>query len=131
MGVSGFSHLVIVLFTDVSVRFIAFLIFEACVGMYFPMIGTLKGDIVPEDMRSTIYNIYRFPLNVAVLMPLLMNFSITTTFMLTSTILIVAGVCSFCLMQLRAVASELPRSGEHGDALEMEPIAMGKEDDAA
>ena len=50
----------------VQVRFVAFLAFEACVGLYFPMMGTLKGDIVPEDMRSTIYNLYRLPLNVIV-----------------------------------------------------------------
>ena len=41
-------------------------------------------------MRSTIYNIYRLPLNVIVLMPLLMNFSISTTFAVTTSILAVA-----------------------------------------
>merc|ERR1712007_161141 len=64
MGVSAMSHLVVVMTEDVVFRFLAFLAFEACVGIYFPLIGRLKGDIVPEDMRSTIYNIYRFPLNV-------------------------------------------------------------------
>ena len=68
----------------------AFFAFELCVGLYFPMMGTLKGDIVPEDMRSTIYNIYRLPLNVIVLMPLLMNFSISTTFTVTTAILAVS-----------------------------------------
>ena len=65
MALSAVSHLMIVISSDVVIRFFAFLVFEACVGLYFPMIGTLKGDIVPEDMRSTIYNIYRFPLHVA------------------------------------------------------------------
>merc|ERR1719436_1819101 len=83
------------------IRFFAFLVFEMAVGLYFPMIGTLKGDIVPEDMRATIYNIYRFPLNVIVLLPLLMNFSISTTFIVTSTILANATLCQFLLMQLR------------------------------
>merc|ERR1711904_386170 len=90
-----------VMTSDVSIRFLAFLGFEACVGMYFPTMGTLKGDIVPEDMRSTIYNIYRLPLNVLVLMPLLMNFSITTTFMVTTAILILASVSQFLLMGYR------------------------------
>merc|ERR1719424_2772391 len=101
MVVAAGSHMMVVLSSDVTIRFFAFLAFEACVGLYFPMIGTLKGSIVPEDMRSTIYNIYRFPLNVVVLLPLLLNFSITTTFVVTTAILVVAGGCSFMLMQMR------------------------------
>merc|ERR1719482_961388 len=101
MAVSAASHFIVVMSTDVTLRFFAFLAFEACVGLYFPLIGTLKGDIVPEDMRSTIYNIYRFPLNVVVLLPLLMNFSITTTFFVTTSILILATVSQVLLMQYR------------------------------
>merc|ERR1712048_881106 len=99
MALAAISHVTIVLTSDVVIRFFAFLIFEACVGLYFPMIGTLKGSIVPEDMRSTIYNIYRFPLNIVVLLPLLMNFSISTTFVVTTAILMIAVVCAFMLSQ--------------------------------
>merc|ERR1712188_202012 len=101
MTIAAISHVTIVLTSNVVIRFFAFLGFEACVGLYFPLIGTLKGDIVPEDMRSTIYNIYRFPLNVAVLLPLLLNFSITTTFIVTTSILIIATVSQVLLMQYR------------------------------
>jgi len=97
MGVSMVCHLTVYCFEDVQIRFVAFLVFEACVGLYFPMMGTLKGDIVPEDMRSTIYNIYRLPLNVVVLMPLLLNFSIHTTFQATSSILAIAVASAFVL----------------------------------
>merc|ERR1719375_2957042 len=93
-------HLTVYLFADVQIRFVAFLAFEACVGMYFPMMGTLKGDIVPEDMRSTIYNIYRLPLNVIVLMPLLLNFSIATTFTVTTSILAVAVASALALKSM-------------------------------
>ena len=87
MLVSMGCHVTVYLFEGVQIRFMAFLVFEACVGLYFPMMGTLKGDIVPEDMRSTIYNIYRLPLNIIVLMPLLLNFSISITFAVTTSIL--------------------------------------------
>lgn len=113
MAVSAASHLVVVMTADVVIRFFAFLAFEACVGLYFPMIGTLKGDIVPEDMRSTIYNIYRFPLNLVVLLPLLMNFSITTTFVVTTAILVNASVCQLMLMRHR---EERFDSDDHGDS---------------
>merc|ERR1711920_734755 len=123
MVVAAASHLTILIFADVRIRFVAFLVFEACVGLYFPMIGTLKGDIVPEDMRSTIYNIYRFPLNVAVLLPLLMNFSITTTFTITTSILLVASVCSYFLMQMRSEdKKQLPQSNPE----EMEAMVIGQ-----
>ena len=52
---------------------------------------------MPEDMRSTIYNIYRLPLNVIVLMPLLLNFSISTTFAVTTSILGVSVASAFLL----------------------------------
>jgi len=97
MLVSAACHLTVYLCQDVQIRFVAFLAFEMCVGLYFPTIGTLKGDIVPEDMRSTIYNLYRLPLNVIVLMPLLLNFSISTTFMVTTSILGVAVTAAFLL----------------------------------
>merc|ERR1711933_696488 len=52
MLVSACCHILIVLTSDVVIRFFAFLAFEACVGLYFPLIGALKGEIVPEAMRS-------------------------------------------------------------------------------
>jgi len=100
MIVSMICHLTVFLVQDVIIRFLAFLVFEMMVGLYFPLMGTLKGDIVPEDMRSTIYNIYRLPLNIIVLLPLLMNFSITTTFMVTTAILANAGICAYMLSKM-------------------------------
>lgn len=100
MGVSAACHLTIFLFENVMIRFAAFLVFEACVGLYFPMMGTLKGAIVPEDMRATIYNIYRLPLNIIVLLPLLLNFSISTTFAVTTSILAVAVAAAFTLKSI-------------------------------
>ena len=36
------------------------------VGFYYPCIGTLKSQIVDGRARSTIYNIFRIPLNLIV-----------------------------------------------------------------
>merc|ERR1719247_1551958 len=126
MLVSMGCHLTVYLFSNVQIRFVAFLAFEACVGLYFPLMGTLKGDIVPEDMRSTIYNIYRFPLNVIVLLPLLLNFSITTTFIVTTTILAMSAFSSFTLMQMRDSTGS-KGNGSHGSEAEMEGMVMGQE----
>merc|ERR1719313_1649861 len=126
MMIGAASHIVILLTNDVVIRFFAFLAFEACVGIYFPMMGTLKGDIVPEEMRSTIYNIYRFPLNVLVLLPLLLNFSISTTFIVTTTILAMSAFSSFTLMQMRDSAGS-KGNGAHGSEAEMQGMVMGQE----
>jgi len=123
MMVSVFCHVTVFLFKDVVIRFLAFLVFEMMVGLYFPMMGTLKSDIVPEDLRSTIYNIYRLPMNMIVLLPLLMNFSIATTFAVTTVSLISAVIYSFLLhnmlMEHTAVAAEdLPQAQELGKGCE-------------
>lgn len=125
MVVSAVSHMVVICTDDVTMRFLAFLAFEACVGLYFPMIGTLKGDIVPEDMRSTIYNIYRFPLNIVVLMPLLLNLSIKTTFVITTAILANASICQFLLMQYRESSSK-DTSAAKGEPQEIEAMVVGQ-----
>ena len=44
----------------------AFFAFEACVGVYFPTIGTLRSKYVPDSHRSVIMNIFGLPLNIIV-----------------------------------------------------------------
>ncbi|GKY93926.1 hypothetical protein MPSEU_000359500 [Mayamaea pseudoterrestris] len=41
-------------------------VFEACVGMYFPSIGTLRSKYIPDSHRSVIMNLFGIPLNVLV-----------------------------------------------------------------
>lgn len=40
--------------------------FEACVGMYFPSIGTLRSKYIPSEQRSIIMNLFGIPLNLIV-----------------------------------------------------------------
>jgi len=49
-----------------TVLIAAFFAFEACVGMYFPSIGTLRSKYVPDSHRSVIMNIFGIPLNALV-----------------------------------------------------------------
>jgi hypothetical protein len=46
------------------VIFIAFLLYEIAVGMYFPAIGYLRSQIIPEQYRASIANWYRVPMNI-------------------------------------------------------------------
>lgn len=44
----------------------SFFAFEACVGMYFPSIGTLRSKYIPDYHRSVIMNLFGIPLNILV-----------------------------------------------------------------
>lgn len=84
-----------------SVSFIGMLFFEVCVGMYFPIMGTMKGGIVPEDKRAAIYNLYRIPLNFIVLFSLLNDLPATFSFKMNAAMLATATVLQFILTKRR------------------------------
>lgn len=44
----------------------AMFLFELCVGMYFPSIGTLRSKYLPDSHRSVIMNLFGIPLNLIV-----------------------------------------------------------------
>ncbi|KAG8845580.1 hypothetical protein FRB96_002333 [Tulasnella sp. 330] len=52
--------------TSPQTRFWCFCIFEACVGMYYPVQGMLKGTMISNDHRATLAALFRVPLNVFV-----------------------------------------------------------------
>merc|ERR1711959_235685 len=81
MGTAGVS---------LTACFAAFLGFEFCVGVYFPTVGVLKSEIVPEHVRGTMYNIYRVPLNAVVVGLLLTNISMMMCFQICALLITVA-----------------------------------------
>lgn len=98
-------HAVPIFTDDTTIRFLSFLVFEMTVGLYFPMMGTLKGVIVPEESRSTIYNLYRVPLNIIVVLSLVTKLDIQVAFSITTFLLLVAAGCQTWLMSLRSSSS--------------------------
>jgi len=72
--------------------FLCFVVFEFCCGLYFPAISLWKSQAVPEAIRSTVYNIYRVPMNGVMLVTLLTtSASMTAIFMFCFTLLAFAG----------------------------------------
>lgn len=78
-AVGAISLLPTVFIENSILRFLCFVLFEFCCGIYFPAMASIKSSVVPNDFRATIYNIYRVPLNVIVVFILLTNASITAT----------------------------------------------------
>lgn len=89
----------------------AFLVFELCCGLYFPAIGTLKAEAVPEANRSTIYNLFRAPMNMIVVAVLLINPSLEATFtLIASQLFVAASLLGWMLVCERQTTEEEHRS---------------------
>ena len=83
---------------DEQLMFWLFCAFEACVGMYFPAAGTLKGKVIDDSIRAQVYGILRVPLNIFVVLSLVLTgdggeygkvFSVCSMFLLGSFIALI------------------------------------------
>jgi len=48
-----------VFFAKKGVVYVMFLVFETTVGMFYPCYGVIKSERIPEDIRSSVMNIFR------------------------------------------------------------------------
>lgn len=74
-----------------TVQYAGMLLYEFCIGAYYPAMGTVKGTIVPEDQRAAIYNVFRLPLNLLVLLYLVGDFDTAASFFAIAIMLFVAA----------------------------------------
>lgn len=56
-----------------STTFWLFCLFEACVGLYWPTTGYLKGHIIEDGIRAKVYSAMRVPLNIFVVASLVLT----------------------------------------------------------
>ena len=49
-----------------SILMLSLFLFESCVGMYFPTIGTLRSKYFPDSHRGVVMNLFGIPLNAMV-----------------------------------------------------------------
>lgn len=70
VGVAAIALAVPIIVTDHLLRFIGFLLFEICVGIFWPSIGLMRSRLIPEEFRSTLMTLFRVPLNLIVLVVL-------------------------------------------------------------
>lgn len=47
-------------------QLLSFCAFELCVGIFWPSMMSMRANYVPEELRATIINIFRIPLNAFV-----------------------------------------------------------------
>lgn len=79
-----------------------FLIYEACVGMFWPCMGTLKGMYIPENVRSTVMNYFRVPTNLFVVLTLnrVSQMNRNTVFMICLALVTISAVAQFILLNI-------------------------------
>ncbi|KAN0131956.1 DUF791 domain containing protein [Lactarius tabidus] len=65
-------------------KFWAFCLFEACVGMYYPVQGMLRGSLIANEHRATLSALFRVPLNIFVVVSLLTGVSSAREAVLTT-----------------------------------------------
>ncbi|KFY03525.1 hypothetical protein O988_01421 [Pseudogymnoascus sp. VKM F-3808] len=63
IAVSTASLLISVLIKSETLTFWCFCMFEACIGIYYPCMGALRGRIVGDGVRAKVYGFLRIPLN--------------------------------------------------------------------
>lgn len=98
---AAFAMAMIFMFESQTMKFLGMNLFEITVGLYFPIMGTMKGAIVPESKRAGIYNLYRIPLNFIVLFSLLTDLTPQMSFTLNCVMLSTATVLQYQLMKRR------------------------------
>jgi len=72
--------------------FVAFIIFEVCVGIFWPAMGFMRGIYVPEATRATIMNFFRVPLNMIVIAILYQNLPMHVIFEFCTAFLLLAAI---------------------------------------
>jgi MFS transporter, MFS domain-containing protein family, molybdate-anion transporter len=92
---------------DGKLQLAAFCAFEGMVGVFWPSMMTMRSAYVPEEMRSTIINFFRIPLNLFVCV-VLYNVSFGFKIILgeiygDSELLIVVLEANFCLSTLTVI----------------------------
>lgn len=108
LGVAAFSMGVSVM-ENLHIRSLGFFIFEACVGMYWPCMGSMRAKYVPEESRATIMNIFRIPLNIIVVLALLKvsEFPTSQVFLYNVVLLSAGWLCQYSLNQLLSAEKAL------------------------
>ncbi|KAI9141020.1 hypothetical protein BKA69DRAFT_1076785 [Paraphysoderma sedebokerense] len=81
---------------DLSTIFYSFNAFETTVGLFFPLISSLRTKYVPESVRATVMSLFRVPLNLIVVgMLYKVSYSPAST---SSILLFASGLCCVALV---------------------------------
>lgn len=58
-------------FLQRTICLLVFIVLEASIGLYFPSVGCLRSQLIPENQRATVTNWFRVPMNLITCLTLL------------------------------------------------------------
>ncbi|GIL75575.1 hypothetical protein Vretimale_15179 [Volvox reticuliferus] len=104
-----------------KLQLLAFCGFEACIGIFWPSMMALRARYVPEELRSTIINIFRVPLNlfVCVVLYKVSHFPLSVMFGVCVGMLL---GCMFCQSHLNSLTLDEKQGLPVTQASSGEPI---------
>jgi len=82
------------------VMFVGFLVFEFCIGIFWPAMAQMRSKYVPEEARATVMNYFRIPLNLIVVVILLKDFQLKIIFASCVFFLLLAGISMVLLHRI-------------------------------
>ena len=96
------------------VQCLAFCVFEACIGIFWPSMMRMRAHHLPDELRATLINCFRVPLNLFVCVvlynvsafPLSVMFALCAAFMLFN---------SLCCKSFAAILDREERTGKAAD----------------
>ncbi|OQV14868.1 putative Molybdate-anion transporter [Hypsibius exemplaris] len=105
IAISAASFFVVIFFPPNFWRnFGALLVFEACIGIFWPCIGSLRARMLPDGCRSTLMNFFRIPVNVVIIVVLLQDYPLLTNFLACAVMLVIAVVLQTLIVLRRRPA---------------------------
>ncbi|XP_070557727.1 molybdate-anion transporter-like isoform X2 [Ptychodera flava] len=106
--------------------FAGFIVFEICVGIFWPAMGTMRSMYVPEATRSTVMNLFRIPLNMIVIVILLQDLPMVIIFRCCVAFLLVACVAQQVLFSISAGKGTTNSRGESSPSIKQkkQPVTV-------
>jgi len=96
------------------IDYLSFLVLEVSVGLYFPCIGKLRADCIPDGLRANIMNWFRVPMNILTCGALLAMHHVDVGHSgknVTELIFLVCGLAAFLGLAVARIFARLPRTG--------------------
>lgn len=98
------------------VQCIAFCVFEACIGLFWPSMMRMRAHYLPDELRATLINCFRIPLNLFVCIVLynVSSFPLSFMFALCALFMLVNAACcrSFAAIVAREERTSKVAAGE-------------------
>ncbi|ORX49943.1 DUF791-domain-containing protein [Piromyces finnis] len=85
----------------------AFALFETCCGVFFPTLGCIKSQIIPEEVRSSVMNLFRVPMNAIVVIVILFISALNqeSQFIICAVLCALSFTLSFIIYRKEATAT--------------------------